>query len=86
VSDPAFDELLKEATEWVNQWPAWKRGILGSGKEMANLLPKQSPPVPRTIAGTWVAGRWVPWRDLSDDEKKRLWSYVRGGMRLVGGC
>jgi hypothetical protein len=29
IADEKFRAFLKEASEWVSQWPAWKRGILG---------------------------------------------------------
>jgi hypothetical protein len=32
IKDKKFNEFLQQASEWVNQWPAWKRGILGREK------------------------------------------------------
>lgn len=59
------------------------------------ILPRQSAPVSRTLAGDYVprAGGtvWVPWRNLTPAERERLWKRVllgqqNGGVAASGGC
>lgn len=59
------------------------------------MVPGQSPPVSRTLAGDYVVRDarviWVPWRDLTQAERERLWRLVMvgqpgGGVHAAGGC